>query len=150
MIHPHIIDLLGVLLARMQAILGPKLVGLYLYGSLVTGDFDNDISDIDLLAAISNDLEPPEFDALDAMHHDIVVAYPEWNNRLEIAYVSLRALKTYRTERSNIAIISPGEPFHIKDAGADWLLNWYVVRSKGVALFGPPSQDIIDPISQDE
>ncbi|KKU23014.1 MAG: hypothetical protein UX35_C0012G0001, partial [Microgenomates group bacterium GW2011_GWA1_46_15] len=32
--------LLNTLLTRMQSILHDKLVGLYLYGSLVTGDFD--------------------------------------------------------------------------------------------------------------
>jgi hypothetical protein len=36
------------LLSRIQEVLGEKLVGLYLYGSLVTGDFDHGSSDIDI------------------------------------------------------------------------------------------------------
>jgi predicted nucleotidyltransferase len=44
-------QLLEQLLSSLQTILGKKLVGLYLYGSLVTGDFDHECSDIDLLAA---------------------------------------------------------------------------------------------------
>jgi len=133
----------------MRTILGGKLIGLYLYGSLVTGDFD-DISDVDLLAATAEDIDEIEFDALDKMQNDLVLKYPQWENRLEIAYLSLRALKTFRTENSALGIISPGEPFHIIQAGVDWLMNWYMVREKGVALFGPPPEAIIDPISKDE
>jgi hypothetical protein len=43
-----------------------------------------------------------------------------------------------------------GEPFHIKDAGNDWLINWYLVREKGIVLFGPSPAMLIDPISKAE
>jgi predicted nucleotidyltransferase len=148
--YPHVNEVLADLLARMQRVLDRKLVGLYLYGSLVTGDFDDQNSDIDLLAAIASDLTDSEFDALNAMHGDIVTKYPRWLDKLEIAYLTLHALKTFRTETSKIGIISPGEPFHFRDAGSDWLVNWYVVRQQGLTLFGPAPSDIIDPISKDE
>ena len=48
--YADINELLEILLTSMQKILGEKLVGLYLYGSLVIGDFDPAISDIDLFA----------------------------------------------------------------------------------------------------
>ena len=121
--YPHINALLDSLLSYMQGILGEKLVGLYLYGSLVMGDFDNEISDIDLLAAATTDIDYVEFNALQKMQDDIVTKQKEWDDRLEIAYLSLHALKTFKTQTSQIAIISPGEPFHIKEAGKDWLMN---------------------------
>lgn len=46
--------------------------------------------------------------------------------------------------------VSAGEPFHFKEAGRDWLVNWYMVREKGVTLFGPPPQTIIEPVSKAE
>ncbi len=49
-----------------------------------------------------------------------------------------------------MAVISPGEPFHMKEAGRDWLMNWYIVRERGMALFGPPAKTIIAPVTQDE
>ncbi len=142
--------LLDLLLSGMQKILGQRLVGLYLYGSLVTGDFDLASSDIDLLAATSSDLNETEFDALQKMHHDLAHEYQDWDDRIEVAYLSVAALKTYRSHPSKIAIISPGEPFHIKDAGNDWLINWYLVREKGIKLFGPSPVTLIDPISKAE
>lgn len=143
-------QILDRLRAQMRAILGDKLVGLYLYGSLAAGDFDAGISDMDLLAALTSDLDGREFDALDAMHRATAADYPDWDDRIEIAYLSIRGLNTFRTERSPLGIISPGEPFHIIQAGADWLMNWYMVRKMGRTIYGPPPAEVIGPIADEE
>ena len=148
--YADIDELLSSLLRQMQRILGKKLVGLYLYGSLVTGDFDRESSDIDLLAATSTDIDGKEFERLQKFHDDFVNKYPNWNDRIEIAYLSVAALRTFKSQVSKIAVISPGEPFHIKEAGRDWLINWWVVRECGVALFGPSPTTLIEPISKEE
>lgn len=148
--YPDIDKLLNSLLSQIYLILAKKLVGLYLYGSLVTGDFDLEISDIDLLAATTSDIDDQEFVQLQRMHDDFVSKNKKWDDRIEIAYLSVAALKTFRSQVSKIAIISPGEPFHVKEAGKDWLMNWWVVRQKGLALFGPPPTMLIDPISKVE
>jgi hypothetical protein len=148
--YPDINNPLTFLLSQVQRVLGKKLVGLYLYGSLVTGDFDDEISNIDLLAATSGDIDEPEFDELQKMQDDTVQNYPKWEGRLEIAYLSQQALKTFRTHTSTMAVVSPGEPFHFNDAGRDWLMNWYMVREKGITLFGPPPEAIIELISRAE
>jgi predicted nucleotidyltransferase len=143
-------QLLDSLLSQIQKTLGKKLVGLYLYGSLVSGDFDHESSDIDLLAATSSDIDDKEFSDLQEMQHDFVAKNKQWNDRIEIAYLSVTALKTFKSHTSQIAIISPGEPFHLKEAGNDWLMNWYLVREKGLTLFGPSPKTLIDPISKEE
>ncbi len=148
--YPDVNALLDRLLAQMQTVLGQKLVGLYLSGSLVTGDFDEGISDVDLLAAVGGDLDEAEFNALKTMHDGVVTNDPQWDNRIEIAYLSLHGLRTFKTQTSKIGIISPGEPFHIITADRLWLPNWYMVREKGVTLFGPAPQSIIEPISKEE
>ena len=142
--------LLEILRTQIVQALGDTLVGLYLYGSLVTGDFDHVHSDMDLLAVIDGDLTEEMFRRLDALHAAFVVDHPDWKDRVEIAYLSQQALKTFRTQASPIAVISPGEPFHFKEAGKDWLINWWVVRRQGVALYGPPAQDVIDVITDAE
>jgi predicted nucleotidyltransferase len=143
-------NVLTELLAGMQAILGTKLVALYLYGSLVTGDFDHEVSDIDLLAATASDIDDNEFAALQTMHSDFAARHRVWDDRIEVAYLSVVALKTFRTQISKIVVISPGEPFHFKEAGKDWLMNWYVVREKGIVLFGPSTHELIAPVTKDE
>ncbi|MDT8307771.1 MAG: DUF4111 domain-containing protein [Anaerolineae bacterium] len=134
----------------MERILDKNLIGLYLYGSLVSGDFDPDISDIDLLAVTSCDIGGKEFEQLRQMQNDLVADNPRWKNRIEIQYLSAGGLHTFKTRSSQIAVISPGEPFNLKEAGIDWLINWYLVREQGLVLFGPNPQTIIPSISKEE
>jgi hypothetical protein len=148
--YPEINELLADLVAQMQAVLGQKLVGVYLYGSLVWGDFDRESSDIDLVVAVSADLDEQEFDALDQMQRGFVEQYSFWEGRIEIAYISTAALQTFKSHNSQIAVISPGEPFHIKESDPGWLMNWYMVQEQGRILFGPPPATLIDPISRSE
>ena len=148
--HADINRLLESLLSRIRHVLQERLVGLYLYGSLATGDFDPESSDIDLLAATASDVSGAEFEALSDMHRDFARDNPAWDDRIEVAYLSVAALRTFRTERSPMAVISPGEPFHVTEAGREWLMNWYVVREHGVALFGPPAAELIGPIMREE
>ena len=146
--YPQVNQLINTLLSDLQIILGDDLVGVYLFGSLMTGDFDESISDIDLLVAITNRLNEDLFHALDGMHKRTVLQFPQWKGRIEIAYISESALKTFRTEPYKIGIISPGEAFHIIDSSEGWLMNWYLVRETGQTLFGKPKTEIIDPIKK--
>jgi hypothetical protein len=148
--YAHVNAVLDELLAGMRGVLGEKLVGLYLFGSLVTGSYDDGISDIDLLAATAAAVDDEELEALRRMHAELVARRPEWNDRIEVAYPSTAALQTFKTRTSRLAIISPGEPLHAVAAGRDWLLNWYPVLEADVALFGPPPRDLIAPISKEE
>lgn len=139
--------MLELIQTRIQEILGERLIGLYLSGSLVTGDFDLAVSDIDLVAVTSGDLAPGEIARLEEMHRAIARQEKTWDNRIEVIYITADALRTFRVQPSTIAIISPGEPFHTRAANKDWLVNWYVLRERGIALVGPAPTTLIDPIS---
>lgn len=138
--------ILDQLSAGLRAILRQRLVGVYLYGSLITGDFDSGISDIDLVVVMTGELDEARFKALHQLHQHVVERYPDWDDRLELAYISSAALRSFRQQSSTIGIISPGEPFHLLRAGADWLISWYALREDGVSLVGPPIQSLIDDI----
>ena len=129
---------------------GHTLVGLYLYGSLVSGDFVIGISDLDLLAVTTRDLHDDDVAPLESLHEAIVADHPEWADRIEVAYLSAQGLKTFKTARSPLIIISPGEPLHLIDAGSDWLMNWYLIRTSGIALYGPSVTEVIPPIAREE
>ncbi len=142
--------MLDVLLAGLEQSLRGRLVGVYLYGSFVCGDFDPAISDLDLAVVLADDLDQSGFDSLDRLHRAVLREFSSWHNRLELAYVSRAALATFRVHASRIAIISPGEPFHFTQAGRDWLISWHPLRESGLALRGPPIQGLIAPISPEE
>ncbi len=150
MIDPAIQSLLQELLADIQRVLGENLIGFYVYGSLVWGDFDPSISDIDTLAALDRDLTDAEGEAVARMHAAFAERHPAWDHRLEVQYMARRGLQMFRTETHRMGNISPGEPFHIIDADRAWLMNWYFVRTYGVTLYGEPPQTLIAPISEQE
>lgn len=142
--------LLETLLTQMRIILGEKLLGLYLYGSATAGDFNQAVSDIDLLAVIEKDLTEQEFIGLEVMHKKFTLTFPEWEHRIEVAYLSVKGLQNFKVQKSRIVVISPGEPLNTKDAGIDWLINWYYVQEYGIMIFGPPKNTFIPKISQEE
>jgi predicted nucleotidyltransferase len=148
--YAEINELLDDLLVQMQKVLGDNLVGVYLYGSLVWGDFDRASSDIDLVVATKSEVDDREFNNLDGMQRVFVGKYSYWEGRIEIVYVSNDALRTFKAHNSTLAVISPGEPFHFKDSDPGWLMNWYMVQEQGKTLFGPAPSTLIDPISRQE
>jgi predicted nucleotidyltransferase len=136
--------------SRTQAILATKLVGLYLTGSLVHGDFDEGVSDIDLTAVLQSDLTPDEFASIQQMHDDLAGQFPEWDDRIEVCYVPVAALRNAKSDQRMIANISPGEPFHWTPLRPEWLVNWYDLREQGQVVFGVEPSRLIEPISRQE
>ena len=135
---------------KLHSTLNNNLIGVYLYGSLTWGDFNEHISDIDILVATEKFIHQDEFQHLHKMHESLIKQYKNWHDRIEIAYVAKETLKTFRDRKSNIAVISPGEAFNIKQAGTDWLINYYLIQENSITLFGPEPTSMITPISQSE
>ncbi len=138
------------LLGRLNVVLGPNLAGVYLFGSSVVGAFEAGISDIDLLVVTGASLGDGQFADLLEMHAEVARAFPEWSDRIEARYIPAAALKSFRTETSMTAAISPGEPFQWSEAGPERLLNWYEVQENGVPLFGPAANAFFERISEAE
>jgi predicted nucleotidyltransferase len=51
---PAIAEVLDDVRETILSVTGPPLVGLYLFGSLVSGEFETGISDIDLVAVLAH------------------------------------------------------------------------------------------------
>jgi streptomycin 3"-adenylyltransferase len=135
----------------IEAVLGPDLVGIELYGSAVTGGFDPGVSDVDLLIVTSTAIESVDLGGLATMHAAIVDRAPDWRDHVDAVYISRASLRAFRTSREPMAVISPGEPFHrVSDRPVDWLQNWFYARETGVALRGPAARSLIPPISSAE
>ena len=128
---------------------GSALAGLYLCGSLVAGDFDVDVSDIDLIAMLTCDPGDDLVARLGRMHDALASENPVWAGRIEVIYVSAAALSRWWEGIARLAVISPGEPFHVVEGGPDWVLNWYPARQSAMTLFGPPVETFIPPISRE-
>ncbi len=134
------------LLGQIHAALGDKLLGFYLVGSLVTGDFDAASSDVDLIAVLTSELTDDEVQRLDDLHADLIRMRPNLEDRIEVIYIAAARLKG-DVQDYTIAEISPGEPFHVKLIHHDeWTVNWHVLREQGITLFGVDPKTLVDPI----
>lgn len=129
---------------------GPALIGLYVYGSLATNDFEPHVSDVDLIAVLTEILDEVMLFRLAELHARLVRLHPEWNDRIEVDYGSRQGLAECRTKPTVIARISPGEPLHLLEAGRDFLLDWYPARADAITLIGPPIGSLIPEISEAE
>jgi hypothetical protein len=133
--------------AGVRAVLGDDLLGLYLYGSAVSGGFDRDVSDIDLVAVTAREVGSIDLDGLTQLHGAFADRHAAWDDRIEVVYIGRATLESFRTSHGKLAVISPGEGFHLSDGPvADWLQNWYLLRETGVPLYGPQPATFIPPI----
>lgn len=148
--YPDIDALVDQLVRSLQGVLGSDLKGVYLFGSLVGGDFDEKTSDIDLLAVVREVISESQLKYLKKAHQHFVHEHSEWADRVEVAYVSIRGIRKFKTTTSKIARISPGEPLHFREMDINWLIDWHMVQNQGVTVLGPPPKEYIPHISDAE
>ncbi|HVQ44259.1 MAG TPA: aminoglycoside adenylyltransferase domain-containing protein [Candidatus Saccharimonadia bacterium] len=134
------------LLAEITNVLGDRLVGLYIYGSLAQGDFDPQASDIDLVAVTTTPLSWLYLRRLQTMHAALDAVHPEWPELIDIQYLPLEALQQPTRPTGLIAMQRPGTNFH-SATRVDRLLVAYHVRDAGRAVTGPAPTTIVAPIT---
>ena len=144
--YPELASVLRELVAGVQDVLGGNVVGVYLVGSLATGDFDLD-SDVDFLVVTQDELGEEAARSLQAMHERIhgLGCYPA--EHLEGSYVSRAALN--RAEDVGV------QPLWYIDNGStvlersthdnQWHVRW-VLRERGIALVGPEAATLLAPV----
>jgi len=152
--HPTPYDvnaLFQVLLESVQTVLARHFVGMYLDGSLTSGDFDQD-SDVDFVVVTDADISGDLFMALQAMHDRIAAIDSPWAIQLEGSYISRHALRRYNPSHALHPNIERGKGERLKMALHDraWAVHRYVLRERAITLRGPAPQTLIDPISPEE
>ena len=134
------------LATSVQDVLDGNLVGVYLVGSLATGDFDLD-SDVDFLVVTQDDVAEEASRSLQAMHERIhgLGCYPA--EHLEGSYISRAVLS--RAEAIGV------QPLWYLDNGStvlersthdnQWHVRW-VLRERGITLVGPEAASYLAPV----
>ena len=142
---PAINQLIAHLLTELPTQLPANLVGVYLRGSLATGDFRPESSDIDLLAVTYQRVNDAEFARLAELHQTIAASDHPFGTRLEIAYIDRDALRRYQPGQ-RFPTLGQGETLVWAEHQSNWLLERWMVREQGIALVGPFPMTLIDPI----
>ncbi|MGC4892340.1 aminoglycoside adenylyltransferase domain-containing protein [Micromonospora sp. DT31] len=117
------------------------LLGLYAHGSLVSGDFAPERSDLDVLAVLDRDPDRDLLAVLAGLHAGLDRRHPRWVGRVEVEYVSPDAVRDVTGGADiphRIARVSPGELLHLLPATGHRVVTWAAVHDHGRTLFGPP------------
>lgn len=141
--------LLGLRLS-VEKVLGNHFVGMYLYGSLATGDFDPQTSDIDFLVVTADELPGELVSALEVMHVRIAANDSKWTKKLEGSYIPQDTLRRYDPTQARHPSIGVDWSFGVGHHGSDWIIQRYIIREQGVVLAGPSPRTLIDPILPNE
>jgi len=149
--YPDVNALLHELLSSVQTILGSHFVGMYLYGSLASGDFAPHKSDIDFVVVTANELPDEMLPALEAMHARIAASGSRWATELEGSYISQHALRRYDpTHALHPHIDRGGGTLGVEQHDSDWVIQRHILREHGVVLAGPAPQTLIAPVLPNE
>ena len=140
---------LQTLLDNARAVLGDYFIGMYLYGSLASGDFDPGRSDIDFLVVTSEELPENLILDLKTMHTRIYESGPEWATKMSGAYIPIDAMRKYSPTSPSCPLINKDE-FLVARPDIDWVIHRHILYTSGVVITGPPLQSIIDPVRPEQ
>jgi hypothetical protein len=147
--HHDVNEILDTLLHGVKEALKDQFVGMYLYGSLSSGDFDPKTSDIDFLVLTEGILADETISALEAMHNRIWASGLKWASKLEGSYIPKDLIRRHDPAEPACPTINEGK-FFLDQRGSDWIIQRHVIREQGVILEGPDPRRLIDPVSADD
>jgi hypothetical protein len=148
--YPDVNAVLRVLLSGVQTVLGNHFVGMYVHGSLASGDFDPQRSDVDFLVVTVDELPDEMLPALEAMHACIAATELKWAAKLEGSYIPRHALRRYDPAHARHPALCVDGSFGLDQHASDWVIQRHVIRERGVVVAGPAPQTLIDPVQPDD
>jgi len=148
-LYPDVNKILNLLLTNVQEILGNQLVGMYLYGSLSSGDFNPESSDIDFLVVTTSTLSDKAIADLRSMHQRIWKSGQKWASKLEGSYIPKRDIRRHDPRSGPCPTVNEGK-FYLDKRGSDWIIQRHVIREQGTVLVGPDPKTLIDPVGPED
>lgn len=149
--HPEVNELLDALTDGLRGVLGNQLVGAYLFGSSTTDEFDRE-SDVDVVVVTADEIPDETFAALQAMHARIAAIDSWCATQMEVSYIPKRAIRRYDPPDIVHPRLDRGtdESLYMMSHDADWVVQRYLIRERGLALLGPAPSTLIEPVSSDD
>lgn len=148
--YPEVNTILKHLLESAKPVLGRHFIGMYLYGSLSSGGFNPQSSDIDFLFVVDEPLPEDVIAGLKEMHTRIGQSGLKWAKKLEGSYINQKALRKYDPENDKHPTIGVDWDFNIGEHGKTWTIQRHIVREWGQAIEGPDPKILIDPVSRQD
>lgn len=144
--YPELRDVLNIFVDEIAAELNENLVGIYLVGSIASGDFDLD-SDVDFLVITNTELTEADMKPLQDIQttiHDID-CYPA--KHLEGSYISISDLNNWNIVGEKKLYYFDNGSTNYEESTHDnqWHVRW-ILRERGITLLGPNPKTILKSI----
>ena len=148
--YPELREVLNIFVDEIAAELRENLAGIYLIGSIASGDFDLD-SDVDFLVVTESELTDTNRKSLQDIQikiHDID-CYPA--KHLEGSYISVSDLNNWDIvgEKKLYYFDNGSTTYEESTHDNQWHVRW-ILRERGITLVGPKPETILKPIPVDE
>jgi hypothetical protein len=119
--------------------------GIYITDSIALGAFEEQASDIDVMALTQGEWSSLELKQLKTLHTHLIKAYP-FGKRLEVCYAPVRYLGVMRPSKQT-GIVDPYPVVHdgVFSAASSGGLNavtWWIIKHHGLCLRGPQRSEL--------
>ncbi len=140
-LHP----LLGKYLRQVSKRLPGFLTGFYLVGSLALDSFNERFSDIDFVGVISRRASRDDLESLQVIHRAVEKEYPRW--KMEGSYFQ-------EGDLGRVEGVEPFPSYHdgrlrIRELYKLFSIDWWELKNGGIALLGPPPQELAFTVDWD-
>jgi predicted nucleotidyltransferase len=148
--YPELREVLNTFVDEIKAELAGNLIGIYLVGSIASGDFDLD-SDVDFLVVTNTELTESNMKSLQDIQiriHDID-CYPA--KHLEGSYISISDLNNWSAvgEKKLYYFDNGSTAYELSTHDNQWHVRW-ILRERGITLVGQRPETILQPIPLNE
>ena len=108
--------------------------GVYIYGSIALGAFEEAMSDIDVIVLTQGEWSALELRQLAALHEQLIREQP-WGKRLEVLYVPVNDLGKDGREIAPYPCVHDGQFLSAGQVDVNGV-TWWVLKHKGICLLG--------------
>jgi predicted nucleotidyltransferase len=129
--------------------LGDNLVAVYLQGSFALGEGDEH-SDVDFVALTRTELSREETAAVQELHGRLYDGGGGWARHLEGSYAPVDRFRRVDPKRRPFLFLDNGARELVLDPHCNSAVIRWIVRERGIALFGPDARELIEPVAGDD
>ena len=144
--YPELREVLNIFVGEIAAELKENLVGIYLVGSIASGDFDLD-SDVDFLVVTKTELTEADMNRLQDVQIKVhnIDCYPA--KHLEGSYISISDLNDWETVgKKKLNYFDNGSTEYEQTIHDNqWHVRW-ILRERGITLIGQKPETILRAI----
>ncbi|HEY7413945.1 MAG TPA: aminoglycoside adenylyltransferase domain-containing protein [Ktedonobacteraceae bacterium] len=127
--------------------------GIYVYGSIALGAFEELESDIDIIALTQGEWSPHELEQLKALHIRLIKEYP-LGRRLEVFYPPSCSLGVTRSDVHSGAVdpypVMRDGIFEPAARGGLNVVAWWIIKHHGLCLLGPEPCELSLKVTWDD